>query len=201
MDGRLEHAIEIVLFSFGFCGLAWLFAVLVKFFTKKQIGSPKYYSSASIAGALVYVTILSVVPRPDTAADIPTPTTNHISVLGLDAPFIAPSKDKIESFVLQLNVAVEALPNDERAAFSEAIAFLTYAAGDDVKRKEPEKFARWGASDVAAHSLVKMYNFAAERGDKMTLREYINLATSIKKQVPTLAMQYAMDSKQASQSQ
>jgi hypothetical protein len=114
----------------------------------------------------------------------------------LDAQFIAPPRDRMESFVGELNTAVDQLSPADKASFVEAMGFLTYAAGEYIKENEPARFATWDQKDVVAHSLNKMYNFAQDNGDKMTLRKYIVLADEIKKQRPDWLQQYRAANRQ-----
>jgi hypothetical protein len=79
---------------------------------------------------------------------------------------------------------------------TEATSFLSYAATEYIKENEPTRFAKWDGKDVVAHSLNKMYNFAVENGDKMTLRKYIVLADEIKKLKPDLLQQYTAANRQ-----
>jgi len=109
---------------------------------------------------------------------------------GLDAPFIAPPKDKVESFIPQLKSAVDSLPPADKSQANDAIAFIEFCAAMNIKETEPAKFAAWGDSDIEANALSKMYNFANTNGDKMTLRKYIDLADEFKKQKPEWVKQY-----------
>jgi hypothetical protein len=106
-------------------------------------------------------------------------------------PFIAPPKDKMESFIPQLKSAVDNLPPADKSQLNEAISFLTLCVAMDVKETDPGKFATWGDGDIVANGMVKMYNAARDNGDKMTLRKYVELADEFKKQKPGWFKQYA----------
>jgi hypothetical protein len=82
----------------------------------------------------------------------------------------------MESFIQQLKTATDQLSATDRKELNDALAFLTFAAGDDVRQRDPAKFAKWGDSDVLAHSMVKLYDYARDQGDQMTLRKYVILA-------------------------
>jgi len=198
MNGRLSHAIESVIFLLAVTAVFFVVALLVKLIFKKSIGTRKYYSTAMIAGALIYVGLISVLPKPE-KADASDPVHSDqitVAAIGLDAQFIAPPKDKMESFVGQLDTAVNQLSPADKASLIEAIGFLNYAAGEYIKENEPARFAKWDQKDMVAHSLNKMYNLAQDNGDKMTLRKYILMADEMKKQKPEWFQQYTAASRQ-----
>jgi hypothetical protein len=81
----------------------------------------------------------------------------------------------------------------DKAELDEALRFLTWAAGDYVRKNDPAKFAKWTWKDVTAHSFVKLESFAQDNGDKMTLRKYIVLADQMKKEHPELIKPYTAE--------
>jgi hypothetical protein len=194
MNGRISGAIEIVVFGLAVTALFALVAVLAKLIFKKSIGTPKYYSTGMMAGALIYVATLSLLQKP-VRADAGS-AVSVVPQTGLDAPFIAPSKDNIESFIPQLGNAMMKLAPGDKAQLGDAVEFLTYASADYIKQNEPERFAKWGQSDIAAHSFVKLHNYAIEQGNAMTLRKYVVLAAEFKRQTPELYQQFIVANKQ-----
>jgi hypothetical protein len=191
MNGRLLSAIEIVIFSLAVTALFGIVALLAKLIFKQSIGTSKNYSRAAIAGALIYVAIISVLPKTShTDASVRSePVVN--TGTGLDAPFIAPPKEKMESFIPQLSNAVMQLTPSDKAQLDDAMRFLSFASSDYIKTNEPARFAKWDEKDAVAHSINKMYNFAVEQGNAMTLRKYIALADEFKKQEPELYQRFA----------
>jgi hypothetical protein len=197
MNERLLGAIAIVIFSLAVTALFGIVAVLAKLIFKKSIGTAKYYSTGAIAGALIFVAIISVLPK--FSITIPTSSFHSEPVVntgaGLDAPFIAPPTDKLETFPAQLNTAIARLPPADKALVNEAIAFLMFCTAQNVKETDPAKFAKWTDTDAVADSFQKIYRFAQENGDKMTLRKYLWLSDEFKKQKPEWVQQYAALSK------
>jgi hypothetical protein len=127
---------------------------------------------------------MSVLPKLDTPESSRSSNGNAIAVdaAGLDARFIAPPNDKLETFPAQLQTAMETLSPTDKAELNDAMGFLTYAEAERIKETDSERFAKWNtASDLAAHSLNKLYNCAVINGDKMTLRQYILVADEWKK--------------------
>jgi hypothetical protein len=198
MNGRLENIIGSVAIGLVAFALAGLVALLAKLIFKKSIGTSKYYSTVGVLAVLVYVAFVSVLPKTDTTESVRHTNSDPISfdVIGLDAQFIAPPKDKMESFVGQLSSAVDRLSPADKASFMEAMGFLNYGAAEYIKENEPARFAKWDEKDMVAHSLNKMYNFAQDSGDKMTLRKYILLADEMKKQKPEWLQQYSAANRQ-----
>jgi hypothetical protein len=193
MNGRLENVIVGVTIAIVAVALAGLVALLAKIIFKKSIGTTKYYSTVSgVLWVLMSAALLSALPKTDKTESASRTSSDPISVdvKGLDAQFVAPPKDKMESFVGQLNTAVDQLSPADKAGFMDAMGFLTYAAGEYIKENEPARFAKWDEKDILAHSMNKMYNFAQDNGDKMTLRKYILLADEMKKQKPDWLQKY-----------
>jgi hypothetical protein len=198
MNGRLENIIESLIIGLVVFALAGLVDLLAKLIFKKSIGTSKYYSAVGVLAVLAYAALISIPPKTDTAESARRIHSDNASVdvVGLDAQFIAPPKDRMESFVGQLDTAIKQLSPSDKANFIESMGFLTYAAAEYIKENEPARFAKWDEKDVAAHSLNKMYNFAQDNGDKMTLRKYILLADDMKKQKPDWLRQYLAANKQ-----
>jgi hypothetical protein len=199
MNGRVAHVIEGLIFSLAVVAVFFVLALLAKWILKKSIGTPKYYSFAVFSGWLIYAGLISVLPKLDTPEWSRSSNANPIAVdvIGLDARFIAPPKDKLESFPAQLQSAMETLSPADKIELNDAIGFLTYAEGERIKETDPERFAKWKtASDVAAHSLNKLYNFAVSNGENMTLRQYILVADEWKKKKPDLFKQYTASNKE-----
>jgi hypothetical protein len=198
MNGRLENVIVSVAIGLVAFALAGLVALLAKLIFKKSIGTSKYYSAVGLLAVLAYAALVSILPKTDTTDSARHIHSDRISVdgTGLDAQLIAPPKDKMESFIGQLNTAVDQLSPADKASYIEATSFLTYAAAEYIKENDPTRFAKWDEKDVVAHSLNKMYNFALDNGDKMTLRKYIVLADEIKKLKPDLLQQYTAANRQ-----
>ncbi len=195
--GRLERALEIAVFSLVATGLAFVAAVVIKLISKKSIGTSKYYSTAGMIGALVYVGLMSVLPKSEgneSSGEVPSKSI-FAPVLGLDAQFIVRPSDKPESFVQQLHDATAPLSVADQAELDEAFSFLTWVEGDHIRQTEPAKFAKWTPNDVAAHSLFILHQFAIDNGDKMTLRQYIVLANEWKRQKPDLLKRYTAETK------
>lgn len=190
MTGRLDNAIVGAIIGLIALAMAGLAALLVKLIFKKSIGTAKYYATVGgVLWVLMNAAFFTVLPKTG-ATDAGRATSGPISADGLDAPFIAPPENKMESFVGQLNTAVGELSPADKTAFTQAMGFLTYAAAEYIKETEPPRFAKWDQKDIVAHSLYKMYNFARDNGDKMTLRKYILLADGMKKQKPDWWQQY-----------
>jgi len=193
MTGRLENAIVGGIIGLLALAVAGLAALLAKLIFKKSIGTPKYYATVGgVLWVLMNAALFSVLPKAGTT-DAGRTTSEPISANGLDAPFIAPPRDKMETFIGELDTAVTRLSPADKASFMEAMGFLTFAAAEYIKETEPARFVKWDQQDIAAHSLLKMYNFARDNGDKMTLRKYIALADEMKKQKPDWLQQYTAE--------
>ena len=194
MAGRLENALEFLIVSGAVTAIFYIVALFTKLISKKAIGTKKYYQWAFGTGVVVFFGLRAIL----------LPTEQHeagstqiaANATGLDAPFIAPAKDKIESFIPQLKSAVDKLPPADKSQANDAIALITFCTAMNVKETDPSKFAVWGDSDLAANAMVKMYNFAKTNGDKMTLRKYIDLADEFKKQKPEWVKQYTAAKKE-----
>lgn len=116
------------------------------------------------------------------------------AITGLDGPFIVPPETKPEVFIrLLLHDGMAPLSAADKAQLDEALRFLYWEAGDYVRKNEPAKFAKWTQSDLVAHSMVKVFEFAQHNGDKMTLRKYIVLADQMKKEHPELIKPYTAE--------
>jgi hypothetical protein len=169
-----------------------LIALFAKVVLKKSIGTSKYYSTAMMLGFVIYAGLISAIHKPgqaEASSSVPLPAT------GLDAPFIAPPKENMESFVQQLTDATKKLPPEDSARVANSVRFLFFIATDDVKQKEPDKFAKWNELDIIAHSLTKAYNYAVDQGNAMTLHKYILLADAIKNERPDLYQRFVASDK------
>lgn len=187
MSGRLENAVEGLIMALAMCAIFFVIALIVKLIFKKPIGTGKYYSVAAILGFVISGVIIPVIltsAKPDSTVVPSQPAT------GLDAAFVAPPPDKMESFIQQLKTATDRLSPLDQKLLNDALAFLTFAAADDVRQRDPGKFGKWGESDILAHSMVKLYDYARDQGDQMTLRKYVVLADEFKRQRPDVLQRY-----------
>jgi hypothetical protein len=186
MSGRLENVFEGLIMALVMCGIFFVIALIAKLVFKKFIGTGKYYSVAVVLGFIISGVLVPAILKSE-KADSAAATQ---PAAGLDASFIAPPPDKMESFIQQLKTATDKLSPADQMTLNDALAFLTFAAGDDVRQHDPAKFAKWGDTDVLAHSMVKLYNYARDQGDQMTLRKYVVLADEFKKQQPDVLQRY-----------
>jgi hypothetical protein len=192
MDGRLEHMLESVVFSLVAVGFAFVVAVLAKLILKKSIGTKKYYWAAAVTGMVIYGGLISARQN---AVKVEDHGSVPVAFIGLDAPFIISPTIEPEGFLQKLHDGMAPLSVADKAELDEALRFLTWAAGDNVRKSDPAKFAKWTWKDVTAHSFVKLEEFAQDNGDKMTLRKYIVLANQIKKENPELVKPYTDEMK------
>jgi len=176
-------------------GIAWLVALLVQQLFNRSLGAPRYYSVLVVLGfalshegpALWAAPRPDVVHRSDTSVRVPS---------RLDAPFIPPRETEAEKFPGQLERSLQALSPAERAAATEAIAFLSFSVIADLAEKDPASVDTLSESDLAAKVLLGLYRFAQRRGDSMTFRKYLDLAEELKSQKPQWWHQYVTSVKQ-----
>lgn len=192
MDGRLAHMLEAGMFLLVAVGLAFLIAAVTKLVLKKSIGTAKYYSAAALIGTMIYGGLIGALQN---APKVEAHGSPPVSLIGLDARFIVLPDTKPEVFIQQLHDGMAPLSVADKAELDEALRFLTWAAGDYVRKTDPAKFAKWTWKDVTAHSLMKLYEFAQDNGVKMTLRKYIALADQMKKEHPELIKPYTTEMK------
>lgn len=224
LEGRLGNAIVGVIFALVLVAVFWIVAFIVRLITKKNMGSARYYQVAIIGGFVLSVTLPKVLlstnvegatphrtvepARAELTVEPPSPTDEFLTEtpygaleqsIGLDAPFIPPDESHIEVFPLQLESAANKLPQQEHTEFSAAMSFLMYSA---IASTPPEKLEELAKDDRARMAMVltRMYRYAQSEGDAMTLRKYIDLADTMKRDNPELwqAFQELKASKKAS---
>jgi len=191
MDGRLAHIIESAVFSLVAVGLASVVAVLAKLILKKSIGTAKYYSAAAVIGMVIYGGLISALQN---APKVEAHGSSPAAITGLDVPFIVPPETKPEIFIrLLLHDGMAPLSAADKAELDEALRFLYWEAGDNIRKNDPARFAKVTPNDLAAHSAVKLFEFAQDYGEKMTLRKYILFADKMKKEHPELIKPYTAE--------
>lgn len=186
----MEHMINGAVFSLVAVGLACVVAVPAKGILKRQFGTAKYYWAAAVTGMVIYGGFLSALQnsvKAEAHGSLP------VAFIGLDAPFIISPTIEPGGFLQLLHDGMAQLSVSDKAELDEALRFLTWAAGDYVRKNDPAKFAKWTWKDVTAHSFVKLESFAQDNGDKMTLRKYIVLADQMKKEHPELIKPYTAE--------
>jgi len=186
MSGRFENVLEGLIMALVMCAIFFVIALIAKLVFKKSIGTGKYYSVAVVLGFIISGVLIPAILKSEKSDTVAATQP----AIGLDASFIAPPPDKMESFIQQLKTATDQLSAIDQKKLNDAFAFLTFAAGDDVRQRDPAKFSKWGDSDVLAHSMVKLYDYARDQGDQMTLRKYVILADEFKKQKPDVLQRY-----------
>ncbi len=192
LEGRLLNALEAVVFSLIMVFVFFVFALLIKLIFRKSVHTTNYYTAAIVIGALIPFVLIPVVTQQEPYASNnlnPTEQVND-SKTGMYAPFIAPGEDKLESFIGQLDSATSQLPPNERKEVTEAVTFLGFALVAHLVETDPENFDNLSESDLAAKNYLKLYNFAREQGDDMSLSKYVELASEFKKVKPEFWEQY-----------
>ncbi len=185
LEGRLLSTLEGLIFALFIGAVFFLISTLVRVAFKKSIGSPRYYTIAMVCGFLLHRVLVSVLPaEPPAGIGHPGDPSPSSAQVGLDAPFIPPAEDDLESFPAQLDLATARLRPEERAELSDTISFLVFSFGSHLAEQDPSRFDDAGDLDLAAGSLVRLYRYARKRGDLMTLRSYIDLAEDMKRQRP-----------------
>lgn len=107
----------------------------------------------------------------------------------LDAPFIAPGMDQVDSFPGQLDRAIQGLPAVDRRKVLDAIGYLAFSMGVFLKENEPDKYAKLSTKPGWLRYVVT-YEFAQKYGHDMSLRKYIDLADQFEKSKPEILEQY-----------
>jgi hypothetical protein len=185
MDGRLGNVVDGLIVSAIAVGLAALVAGVVWLISKRKIGTATYYICAIVVGYVLYRALIVIYLQPNNSLEKSAEPSRYSNAsVGLDAPFIAPPESQLESFPVQLDVAIASLPVDEKAALTEALEYLFFATAKHLEEKDPAAFHKLSESDLAAKSLAKLYHFTESQGSAMTLRKYIELSEEFKKQEP-----------------
>ena len=109
--GRLVHALEGLVVAGLVAAVFFLIALAVRLVTGKKIGSKRYYGAAIAGGFILYGALISVSTTMQGGARI-----TH-GARGLDAAFLAPDDAHLEQFPVQLEQAMEQLPEPQREAF------------------------------------------------------------------------------------
>ncbi|MDP3294155.1 MAG: hypothetical protein Q8M37_05370 [Nevskia sp.] len=193
LDGRLQNALEGLVFAAIVVAIAAVVAFLVRAVLKRPFGGSKYYSGAVILGFVLHRVLITALTPHSTATTPSAPpwaTAQTAAAVGLDAPFIAPDVSKVESFPQQLQTAVAKLSAEDQATVTEATSFFSFCVGADMLEKDAVGFDKKTEQDLAAVALVKLYRFAQKQGSAMTLRKYVSLAAEFKKQKPEWWSQY-----------
>lgn len=184
LEGRLHNALEGLIFALVIAGLFFLIALIARVAFKKRIDSPRFYTIAIVSGFILHRALISVLSSEASDAQVREVPSSSLVRVGLDAPFIAPAEEDLESFPAQLNGAIAQLPAEERIQFSDAISFLAFSVTLQLAEQRPTQLEDAEDSDIAAMSLVRLYRFAQKQGGSMTLRGYIDLAEEMKRQKP-----------------
>jgi hypothetical protein len=136
MGGRLENVFEGLIMALIMCAIFFVVALIARLVFKKSIGNGKYYSVAVVLGFLISGVIIPAILKSEKidSAVAAQPAA------GLDAPFVAPPQDKMESFIPQLKMATDQLPPADRKLINDALAFL----GTPLLRRQPSDLSDSG---------------------------------------------------------
>jgi len=176
--GRLVHALEGLVVAGLVAAVFFLIALAVRLVTGKKIGSKRYYGAAIAGGFILYGALISVSTTMQGGARI-----TH-GARGLDAAFLAPDDAHLEQFPVQLEQAMEQLPEPQRAELTNALAFLSYGVAANLAEQGPTKFRAASDSDLRAKAFLHLYRYAQDQGGSMTLRKFVALSDEMKRQRP-----------------
>jgi len=103
---------------------------------------------------------------------------------GLDAPFLAPPAEAAEGFPVEFDTAMMRLPEEEQAQLLAAVGFLMFCSVAELEEQDPQALESANELDLLNTGFNGLYLYAAERGDAMTLRRYIELSDELKTRKP-----------------
>jgi hypothetical protein len=183
LTGRLVHALEGLVVAGLLAAVFFLVALVVRWVIGKEIGSKRYYGAAIAGGFILYGALISTLP-PKQTTSVQGGTPINQSTGGLDAPFLAPNDEHLEQFPIQLEQAMERLPDQQRAEITDAIAFLSFGVAANLAEQDPTKFRAASDSDLRAKAFLHLYRHAQDQGGSMTLRKFVELSEELKRQKP-----------------